>query len=207
VTSLIAAAWGLLGTAFVAAMAPPAALSGDARRSGYADGAPTGFSGAFGEDSCHACHFDAEVNAKPGAVTIAGVPERFRSGERYELTVTLTRPGIAIGGFQLTARFKDGGAQAGLLAPAPGEEARLGVEVRGDVQYAGQRRPGTALVAADTARWAVLWTAPAAGADVVFHAAANAADSDDSASGDYVYTAAREARPSDGSSDRSAPEP
>lgn len=161
----------------------------------YADGAPRGFSSGSGEQSCHACHFQAEVNTQPGSVTIAGMPERFVAGKRYPLTVTLTRPGMIIGGFQLTARFEDGGAQAGVLTPAPGEEERVAIEASGDVQYANQRRPGTALVAPDTARWTLLWTAPEATATVRFHVAANAADDDESVYGDYIYTAVLEAGP------------
>ena len=162
----------------------------------YAGGAPPGFSGGFKETSCDACHFENEINAKPGELTITGVPERFAAGERYALTITLSRPGMRIGGFQLTARMAEGGAQAGTLAPAEGEEKRLAIEARGNIQYANQRQPGTAPVAPDTARWTLLWTAPNTAAPVAFHVAANAADNDESVRGDYVYTAtARSAAP------------
>ena len=160
----------------------------------YADGAPPGFSGGFKETSCDACHFENDLNAKPGQLTITGVPERFAAGERYPLTLTLSRPGMRMGGFQLTARMAEGGAQAGTLAPAEGEERRLAIQVSNNVQYANQRKPGSELSAADTIRWTVLWTAPAAGA-VQFHAAANAADNDESARGDYVYTTTVRAAP------------
>jgi cytochrome c5 len=155
----------------------------------YADGAPVGFSGGFKEDSCQACHFGADVNATPGKVDVSGVPERFRPGERYLVTITLTRPGIALGGFQLTVRVKNGGKQAGALAPAPGEEKRVRVDAQGRIQYAGQRQGGTAPVAGDTARWTVDWTAPKTGGAVLFHVAANASNKDDTAEGDYIYTA------------------
>lgn len=173
--------------------ATPIRTSGAPMVSGaYADGAPAGFSGGFAEDSCHACHFHAEVNSGPGKLTIAGVPDRFAAGRTYLLTITLARPGMALAGFQLTARTKESGTQAGTLAPAPGEQERVGIATQGGIQYAGQRRRGTALVSADTARWTVEWTAPASTASVVFHAAANAADNDESAQGDYVHTAVAE---------------
>ena len=57
----------------------------------------------------------------PGRVTIEGVPATFAPGERYTLTITLTRAGMKLAGFQLAARFKDSGAQAGTLAPGPGD--------------------------------------------------------------------------------------
>ena len=180
-TSMVAGAV-LLGTG----RAVPAAA--------YADGAPPGFSGGFKETSCDACHFENDLNAKPGQLTITGVPERFAPGERYPLTITLSRPGMRLGGFQFTARMADGGAQAGALAPAEGEEKRLAVQVGNSVQYANQRTAGSVLSTADTIRWTVVWTAPAGGT-VQFHAAANAADNDESARGDYVYTATVRAIP------------
>jgi hypothetical protein len=65
-----------------------------------------------------------------------------------------------------------------------------------DIQYAQHLRTGTALVAADTARWTVLWTAPQGGAGAVrFNAAANAANEDDSQFGDYIYTATETSAP------------
>jgi hypothetical protein len=128
---------------------------------------------------------------------VAGVPDAYAAGETYALTITLERPGLRMGGFQLTARFREGGAQAGSFsAPAPQAESdRVKIEESGGVQYAGQRTAGAAPVAAGAARWTVNWTAPASGGVVLFHAAANAADGDESASGDFVYTAVREAPP------------
>lgn len=167
----------------------PAASSAAA----YADGAPPGFTGGFGETACDACHFEAAVNTKPGQLTLTGVPERFAAGERYPLTITLSRPGMAMGGFQLSARMESGGAQAGTLAPGPGEEKRIKIEP-GKVQYANQRQDGTALAEPGVAKWTVVWTAPATPGAVVFHAAANAADKDEAARGDYIYTAAAASR-------------
>jgi hypothetical protein len=162
--------------------------------SAYADGAPPGFSGGFREESCHACHFDADVDTRPGEVMLTGVPGRFIAGERYPLTVTLSRPGMALGGFQLAARFDDG-AQAGTLERGEGEESRVAIETQGGVQYAGQRRAGTRPVSENALRWTIVWTAPQASRPVTFHVAANAADNDESARGDYVYTAAATAAP------------
>jgi hypothetical protein len=161
----------------------------------YADGAPPGFSGGFNEQSCHACHFHADVNSGAGRVTIAGVPERFVAGQSYRLTVTLTRPGMTLGGFQLTARFTAGGTQAGTLAPALDENTRVGIAEQGNIQYAGQRQAGAALVAPNTARWTLVWTAPTTTAPVAFHVAANAADGDERVEGDYIHTAVAEASP------------
>jgi hypothetical protein len=187
--------------AFAAACAAEAAAGREGalyvapRASAYADGAPAGFSGGFGEPSCHGCHFHAEPDSGPGRVTIAGLPDRFKPGERYPLTITLSRPDMKLGGFQLTARFKDGGAQAGSLATEAGGQERVRIDERSGVQYVSQRRSGTSLAAANTAIWKLLWTAPPTGGPVVVHVAANAANGDDTADGDYVHTAAAESVP------------
>ncbi|HVG54236.1 MAG TPA: choice-of-anchor V domain-containing protein [Vicinamibacterales bacterium] len=160
----------------------------------YADGAAPGFSGGFGESSCDACHFEAAVNTPPGQVTLTGIPERFAPGTAYPITVTLSRPGMMIGGFQLAARFEKGGAQAGTLAAGPGEEKRIKMEP-GAIQYANQRLAGTALTGPGSVKWVVVWTAPPATGAVVFHVAANAANNDEAARGDYVYTAVATSQP------------
>jgi hypothetical protein len=161
----------------------------------YADGAPPGFSGGFKEDSCHACHFHEEPNAAPGRVAVDGVPTTFTPGERYALTITLTRSGMKLGGFQLTARFKDGGAQAGILAPGPDDGGRVKVDNQAGVQYAGQNKAGASVGAADAAKWTVVWTAPTSGGKVTFDVAANAANGNESADGDFVYTTTVEVAP------------
>jgi hypothetical protein len=161
----------------------------------YAEGAPAGFSGGFKEDSCHACHFDAELNSGGGQVTIDGVPSEFAAGERYTLTVTLARAGMKRAGFQLAARFKQSGAQAGILVPGAAEQGRVGVEIQGGVQYAGQKKSGSPVSSDGAARWTIEWIAPDRGGPVIFHAAANAADGNERADGDFVYTATAESAP------------
>jgi hypothetical protein len=159
----------------------------------YADGAPPGFSGGFKEQACDACHFEAKPNTPPGQVTLTGVPERYAPGQKYSLAIALSRPGLALGGFQLAARFEDG-TQAGSFEKGAGEDTRIAVETQGNVQYVNQKRPGADPAAADTAKWTIVWTAPAAGA-VTFDVAANAADKDETTRGDYVYTAMAQTRP------------
>ena len=155
----------------------------------YADGAPPGFTGGFKEQACDACHFEAGINPKPGQLTIGGVPDRYAAGERYELTVMLTRPEMKTGGFQLAARFEASGAQAGTLAARPADPTQIKVETSAGVQYANQLRGGTGLTTPGTIRWTLVWTAPQPSGPVVFHASANAANNDEFAGGDYVYAA------------------
>jgi hypothetical protein len=182
----------------VAASRPPIRV-GDVRTTarpvsshGYAEGAPPGFSGGFTEQSCDACHFHAAPNAGPGRLALEGVPDRLAAGEQYRLTISLTQPGMKLAGFQLTARFKDDGTQAGTLATDAPSDPRVGIETNSTMQYAGQRREGAALSEPGTSRWTLIWTAPSAARTVVFHVAANAANGDERADGDYVYTLRRE---------------
>ena len=159
----------------------------------YADGAPPGFSGGLKEETCHACHFHQPLNAPPGRVTLEGIPAQFVAGQRYALTIALTRPQMKRAGFQLSARFKADGAQAGTLASI--ERDRTKVESEGKVHYAGQTKAGSTVADAEAVRWTIEWTAPASGGPVVFTVAANAADGNESADGDFVYTFSAEATP------------
>ena len=158
----------------------------------YAEGAPPGFSGGFKEESCHACHFHEQLNSGGGRVSIEGVPASFEAGQRYTLSVTLTRPGMKRAGFQLAARFKDTGVQAGTLVPAPGEGERVTVESQGGVHYASQTKGGSSVSEAGATRWTIEWIAPDRVGRVIVHVSANAADGNESADGDFVYTAASE---------------
>ena len=173
----------------------------------YAEGAPPGFTGGFTEQSCDACHFHAAPNAGPGKLTIEGLPDRFEAGQAYRVTIALTQPGMKLAGFQLAARFKDDGTQAGALARESDTDARVGIETPTGVQYAGQRREGAMVSTPNESRWTVMWTAPLDDArgcpepcrrapsstrTVVFHVAANGANGDERADGDYVYTLAHE---------------
>jgi hypothetical protein len=153
----------------------------------YAEGAPPGFSGGFSEQSCDACHFHAATNAGPGRLSIEGIPERFAAAEPYRVTISLTQEGMKLAGFQLTARFKDDGSQAGMFA-TDSSDVRTGIDAQSGVQYVGQRREGAAMPTPNASRWTVIWTAPSATRTVVFHVAANAANGDERADGDFVYT-------------------
>jgi hypothetical protein len=157
-------------------------------RLAYRDGPPFGFSGGFGEDHCQACHNSEKLNATPGSVTIS-MPERYSPGKAYTVTVTLKRPGMKIGGFVLTSRFENDSAQAGTLSLSDGQQGRIKIAKDRDVQYAYHSRAGTELTGAGVVRWTLRWTAPEGNRVVVFNVASNAANGDDSQSGDFIYTA------------------
>lgn len=159
----------------------------------YRDGPPFGFSGGFGEDHCQACHTGQKLNAEQGSLTIAA-PEQYLPGETYDVTITLKRPGMALGGFQFTARFEEDSTQAGTLSLPDGEQGRLKVVDDRGIQYAYHKRPGAQLTATDVARWTLRWTAPAGDRTVLFNVAANSANGDEAQTGDFIYTARAQSR-------------
>lgn len=165
------------------------AASGRAGR----DRPPPAHTGGFSEPLCTECHFQAEVNTGSGILTIDGLPHEYEPGRPYTLIITIAQEQLSAGGFQMSARLT-GGTQAGTLTAGPGDETRVDVTTSAGVQYIHHVYAGTHAVAPDTARWRVVWTAPAAG-EVVFHVAANAADDDESPLGDMIYAAALRTAP------------
>jgi hypothetical protein len=160
----------------------------------FRDGPPARYTGGFSEPTCVSCHFEGQVNQAPGRLALVGVPEQYEGGKVYPVTVTLTRPGMMIAGFELSVRFESG-AQAGTLELLPEDKGKIGLTVERDVQYAHHLRPGTSRVVSDTSRWTLRWTAPTNPAPVLFNAVGNAADSDDSPLGDFIFATEVIARP------------
>jgi len=155
------------------------------------DRPPPAHTGGFGEPTCAQCHFSDPVNSGGGSLVI-DAPASYSAAGRYILTITLIHPGARAGGFEMAARFADG-TQAGELRST--DTTRTDVTTAGDVQYIHHIYDGTDPVAPDTLRWLVEWTAPERGGAVMFHAAANAADGDDSSLGDFIYVTSLQLSP------------
>jgi hypothetical protein len=166
-----------------AALCVAAVAEGRATR----DAPPTAQTGGFGEPTCQSCHFQAELDEGPGQLKLGGLPDRVEAG-RHTVIITLVHPGMAVAGFQLSARFPDG-SQAGSFSASAADAGRVGVTIDGGIEYAHHLYDGTVPQAADTARWTLTWTAPAKAGPVIFHAVGNAGNDDDSPLGDFVYSA------------------
>lgn len=161
-------------------------------RSPYPEAPPPAHTGGFGEPTCHACHFDHELQPAGDALEITGLPSSYSPGESYPLTVRLTREAMARAGFQLATRFADGpdrGAQAGTLVS---DDGRTEITATGTppVQYIHHTRAGTALTSTDTVSWRFTWTAPEGDAPIRIDVSANAANDDASEFGDHIYARA-----------------
>ena len=158
--------------------------------SAYQDKPPPGNTGGFGESSCHQCHFDRPLNDQEGSLNIHGLPEFYEPNSQYLIRITLKRPALRRGGFQLATRFTGGalgGRQAGSLQPVDERVAVMQGE-DGEVQYAHHSGVASPPSSRDEITWTLRWIAPeVSGAPVAFHVAANACNDDASSFGDFIY--------------------
>ena len=163
----------------------------------YLDGPPPAHAGGFGEDTCHACHFENDLDAPGGTLAISGLPDTLDPSETYRITVSLERADMRRAGFQLVARMSDGddaGAPAGTLQALDGDGRVQVVTAPDGATYAQHTEPGTTLTGPGATSWTVAWRPAASNIAVTFHAAANAANDDASEFGDFIYTASASTR-------------
>ncbi len=157
----------------------------------YLEGPPLAHTGSFGGDSCHLCHFDNDLDAPGGSLALTGLPDVFDPSATYRITVTLVRPDMVRGGFQLSARVTDGdhaGRQAGTLWALDGRVQVI--EGPDAVVYAQHAKLGTELTGNGMTSWTVEWHPPdTENSPITMHVAANAANNDASEFGDFIYTA------------------
>ena len=181
-----------LAAGAVAAASPLLRDDGEVRA--FPDHPPVAHTGGFGEPTCRRCHTGRELNAPGGSLALEGAPAVYEPGKRYRLAVLLAREGMAAGGFQLAARCEDG-RQAGELSPAGAPRVGVADDAKTGVRYAHQTADGVEPERPGSTGWELEWTAPDAGCGAVrLDVAANAANGDDSALGDYVYVRSLVAR-------------
>lgn len=143
------------------------------------------FTGGFGEQTCHSCHFDYDLNHESGSLTVDGISETFKKEETYQITVTVESEQLENGGFQMTSRFEDG-TQAGQFS-WEGDHLIFTPSIGDDVEYVQHSAKGTRPTNEREVSWKVSWKAPDLTRDVIFNIAANAGNDDDSAFGDWIY--------------------
>ncbi len=165
------------------------------RVSASSSGPTPGHTGAPTESNCAACHSDNPVNSGDGGVSISALPANYLPGQQISVTVTTSKEDAVIYGFQLTAL--DGqNRRVGTFALPVQTPAQTQI-VNGFVggfqrTYVGHTRDGLAPLQFGSKSWTFTWTAPAQRAGKIsFYAAGNAANSDGSTSGDYIYTTSR----------------
>jgi uncharacterized protein (TIGR03437 family) len=158
-------------------------------------GAPINRTGApsDGGQDCTACHrsnVPANVDSR-GSISISAV--NYTPGQRQTLRVTVFHPEASRWGFSFTSRLASMETRkAGVVTPNadvqvlcdPSGNAPCGT----DREFATHVAASTTKGANGSATFSFEWTAPEAGSgDVVFYAAANAANGGGTNAGDYIY--------------------
>lgn len=145
------------------------------------------FTGGFGEETCHSCHFDYDLNWDEGGLTVDGINDEVEAGKTYEITIKVKREEMGKAGFQLSTRFSDG-SQAGTFQLGENERVMFTQEVPDSLQYVQHSEAGTDPVRDGENSWEIVWKAPDSISDSIhFHITANAANGDQSEFGDWIY--------------------
>lgn len=152
----------------------------------YPEELPGKYTGGFGEETCHSCHFDYPINPEEGSLSVEGLPGRYVAGRSYRIRITLKREQLSRAGFQLSSRFKNG-RQAGTFEIK--NDSLSFTETGSDIQYVQHSEVASDFTSGRSAvTWQFKWQAPKHTSDtVVINLAANAANGDESAFGDYVF--------------------
>lgn len=153
------------------------------------------FSNAPGEGNCTTCHVDFPVNSGDGGITISGLPKNYLPGQQIAVTVTVEQDDALKYGFQMTAINKDGG-RVGTYAfptPSPNPLQVISGTVNGqERRYIEHTQDGVTPTQFGSKSWNFTFNAPPRRTGKIrFFAAGNAADSDQSTAGDYIYTTSR----------------
>lgn len=142
------------------------------------------YTGGFGEQSCHSCHFDYDLNQPEGELSVSGIDETFEAGQEYTIALNVKREDMNRAGFQMTARFEDG-SQAGQFEL--NEELTITPNINNNITYL-QHAVGKVEAENGEKNWRITWTAPdQADQPIIFNIAANAANGDASEFGDWIY--------------------
>jgi hypothetical protein len=165
------------------------------RAGAFARGPIASQTGAPGETNCTSCHTGAAVNSGSGNVAITGVPANYLPNQQIPVTVTVSQSDAVIYGFQLTALDAQGRKVGTFTLPeqTPMQTQFMTGFVSGNErQYVEHTQDGITPVQFGSKSWTFTWTAPAQRIGAVsFYAAGNAANSDNSTSGDYIYTTSK----------------
>ena len=145
------------------------------------------FTGGFGEETCHSCHFDYDLNWEEGNLSVYGIPDVIEENRVYEFEIIIQREDLMKAGFQLSARYADG-SQAGTFQLDKNDRVMFTQQVLDSLQYLQHSKQGILPLEDGENRWDVVWKSPELIPDTIhFHIAANAANGDQSEFGDWIY--------------------
>jgi len=151
----------------------------------YSSGPPNGMTGRPGEGTCLACHSGS--SGSPDSSNLLGFgPAGYEPDSLYVLTLTVSHAGQRCWGFELTAVDAANGP-AGQLAVLDPVNTQYDTSQVGGFQYVKQTSAGTFPGQVGQASWTIGWRAPAAASGAVtFYWCVNAANNNNSASGDTI---------------------
>jgi hypothetical protein len=137
----------------------------------HPDGAPWDSADPDTMHSCASCHFDHEPIGRSQALMASGLPEYASPGEVYDIVLRFAAGEGAVAGFLLTVSSGEFTSNDGAL------------QFNGGAVRSAKTAP-----AGDVVEWAFQWRAGAEEDGLVdFHAAASAANDDQSAFGDEIH--------------------
>ena len=163
------------------------------RAAASADGPTVGVSSAPPEVNCTSCHSNFPVNSGEGAVSFIGVPPVWRPGAQYPITVKVEQADAVYFGFQMTV-IDGTGVQAGSYTLPSETTPRAQIQnFSMNRLYVAHTDGGLFLPSVfGYNQWNFTWSAPSTPkGKVTFYASGNAANSDGSTNGDYIYTTNR----------------
>ena len=160
------------------------------------------------ETTCTSCHSGSALNDPNGVLQIIGVPFRADAGQSYPMKVRLnyllsdtTGASNPLWGFELTAVNAADGKGIGTLVPSsPGagpaypdslliKLVTSGTFATANRQYLEQSVFSTRLDQPGPVEWDFTWVAPlTGGSKVLFYATGNAANGNNSSSGDHIFS-------------------
>ncbi|MBK0402234.1 T9SS type A sorting domain-containing protein [Adhaeribacter sp. BT258] len=145
---------------------------------------PAGHAGAPGEMTCamSGCH-TGTVNAGGGSVALVNPPANYTPGATYTMQISVTDANKTRFGFELVA-LRSNNQQAGTIMLVSSTNTAL--QTQGAKTYLSHRN------ASATNTWTFTWLAPATNVGpVTFYMAGNAANGNNTTSGDNIYTASK----------------
>lgn len=158
----------------------------------FSSGPPFGYTGAPVENNCADCHGSFPVNSGEGLVEILGIPQNYKPGQQYTVSVKVSQEDAILYGFEVTA-INRLGSQAGTLAVTNATRTQFDEGPVGPNnlwrQYIFHTSTGTIPKGFGSNTWSFTWTAPAQKIGKIdFYAAGNGANSNGNSGGDYIYT-------------------
>jgi len=164
---------------------------------GFSAGPPQGRTGntVDGGLSCTACHRGNDANDGLGRLVIE--VGNYRPGVKQTLRLRLQHPTAQRWGFQLTARvFADQTKRAGTFTTSADVRVRCGLTGNEEspcgeqLEFAEHSQPSTLPGTGGGRTWEIEWTPPATDVGpVIFYAAGNAANNNNTNVGDSIYLA------------------